>query len=186
MTSPLEVRFRNATPQDVSAVVALVESAYRGEPSRAGWTTEADLLDGQRTDAAHVLGLISTPGSRILIAERAGSVVGSVLLTSEGSDAYLGLFAVRPVLQDTGLGRTLLREAERIAHDELNAGAIRMTVIAQRADLIAWYERRGYARTGEREPFPYGDLRCGIPKRDDLYFIVLSKALRSVPVVPPH
>ena len=88
------------------------------------------------------------------------------------------MFAVRPTLQGAGIGGRLLLEAERIAREEWHAARARMTVIGQRDDLIAWYERRGYARTGARNPFPYDNLRFGIPKRDDLYFVVLEKTLR--------
>lgn len=166
----------------MAAVVALVESAYRGDASRAGWTTEADLLDGQRTDAGKVSEAITDPRSRILLAEDGpaslGSLVGSLLLAMEDRDVYLGMFAVRPLRQGAGIGRLMLDEAERLAREEMDAEGARMTVIAQRPELIEWYERRGYRRTGERADFPYGDVRFGRPKRDDLYFVVLRKSLR--------
>jgi ribosomal protein S18 acetylase RimI-like enzyme len=171
------LRFRPAVPADVGAVVALVESAYRGDASRAGWTTEADLLDGQRTDATEVRALIEGPRSRVVLAEQDAALVGSVVLRDEGGTAYLGMLTVRPTLQSAGIGRALVAEVERIAARELGATVMRMTVIAQRAELIAWYERRGYARTGEREPFPYGDPRFGRPRRDDLVFEVMRKPL---------
>jgi ribosomal protein S18 acetylase RimI-like enzyme len=88
------------------------------------------------------------------------------------------MFAVRPGLQGGGIGRGVLAECERIARDEWGMPAMRMTVITQRGELIAWYERRGYRRTGESKPFPYGDERFGIPKRDDLRFEVLEKSLK--------
>jgi GNAT superfamily N-acetyltransferase len=161
------VRYRDATVEDVSAVVALVESAYRGESSRAGWTTEADLLDGQRTDAASVGRIISASTSRMLLA----------IERREGGVCYFGMFAVSPLLQGGGIGRGLLAEAERIARDEWGGAAMEMTVITQRRDLIAWYERRGYTSTGESQPFPHGDARFGLPRRDDLSFDVLAKPL---------
>jgi ribosomal protein S18 acetylase RimI-like enzyme len=171
------LRFRPAVPADVGAVVALVESAYRGDASRAGWTTEADLLDGQRTDATEVRAVIEGPRSRVVLAEQDGTLVGSVVLRDEDGTAYFGMLTVRPTLQSAGIGRALVAEAERIAARELGATVMRMTVIAQRTELIAWYERRGYARTGEREPFPYGDPRFGRPRRDDLVFEVMRKPL---------
>ena len=70
-----------------------------------------------------------------------------------------------------------MMEAERLARDEWRATLMRMTVIRQRRDLIAWYERLGYRPTGETEPFPYGDERFGIPTRPDLAFAVLVKPL---------
>ena len=90
---------------------------------------------------------------------------------------HFGLFAVRPGLQGAGVGRDLLAYAEEYARDTFDADTMEMTVIAQRAELIAWYERRGYRRTGQTRPFPYGDERFGLPRRDDLHFVVLSKAL---------
>lgn len=135
------------------------------------------MLDGQRTDATALAVTIATPGSRILLAETDDRLVGSVLLQDEGGTAYLGMFAVHPPMQGGGIGRRLLDEAERLAGTELAATTIRMTVIAQRPELIAWYARRGYRQTGEQEPFPYGDERFGRPRRNDLYFVVMKKAL---------
>jgi ribosomal protein S18 acetylase RimI-like enzyme len=168
--------------------VALVESAYRGEPSRSGWTTEADLLDGQRTDVMDVAGLVQGPGTRILLAladetevsssgESLGALLGSVLVGDEGDTVYLGMFAVRPTLQARGVGRALLAEAERVGRNVLGHHKARMTVLAQRPELIAWYERRGYRQTGEHQPFPYGNPRLGLPRRQDLVLAVLRKQL---------
>ena len=174
--------YRHATVTDVAAIVRLVESAYRGEASRAGWTTEADLLDGQRTDATAVAEMLNAPQSTVLLAEDGGQLVGCCRLERRpGADAYFGMFSVEPLQQGEGVGRQLLAEAERIARDDWAATTMIMTVIAQRAELIAWYERRGYRRTGETEPFPYGNARYGIPRRPDLVFAVLAKQLdRSI------
>jgi GNAT superfamily N-acetyltransferase len=173
------IRYRVAGPADVPEVVALVESAYRGDASRAGWTTEAHLLGGQRTDADAVHEVMARPDSWVLLAELDGELDGELvgcchLERTDDQTAYFGLFSVRPGLQGHGLGRALLGEAERRA---VGFGAIRMrmTVIRQRPDLIAWYERLGYARTGATSPFPYGDERYGIPKVDDLEFVELVK-----------
>lgn len=174
------MRFRLAGGSDVEAVVGLVESAYRGDASREGWTTEADFLEGQRTDADEVAGLVrGFPRTRVLLAEEGGELVGSVRIDDEGEAGYVGMFAVVPSLQGRGVGAALLAEAERVIRDELGRARARMTVISIRAPLIAWYERKGYARTGETEPFPYGDRRFGIPLRDDLEFVVLEKRLRG-------
>jgi ribosomal protein S18 acetylase RimI-like enzyme len=171
--------YRPAQAADVPAIVALVERAYRGAPSRAGWTTEADLLDGQRTDDTEVQGLVAGARTRLVLALHAPSIVGSVLLRApEGEGAaYVGMFAVEPTLQDQGIGRGLLAEVERIVRAERMAPRLRMTVISQRRELIAWYVRRGYTLTGERDAFPYGQPRFGIPRRDDLMFEVLEKSL---------
>jgi ribosomal protein S18 acetylase RimI-like enzyme len=171
--------FRFAGPRDVDDVVELVQSAYRGDTSRQGWTTEADLLEGQRTDAAAVQELIEQADSVLLLALRNGTLVGSCQLVCRelGESAFFGMFAIRPGLQGVGLGRAVLAEAERVARTEWGARAMRMTVIRQREELIDWYRRRGYEPTGESEPFPYGDERYGIPLRDDLEFIVLEKQI---------
>jgi ribosomal protein S18 acetylase RimI-like enzyme len=174
------VKFRRATAADVLAIVALVESAYRGEASRAGWTTEADLLDGQRTDPAAVQQLIDDPATHVLLVEDGDAgLLGSVTVTDEGERAaavHVGMFAVRPTQQGHGVGRALLAEAEVLGR-RLGRDLARMSVLAQRSELIAWYERRGYRRTGAREPFPYGDPRLGLPRREDLVFEILQKPL---------
>ena len=176
-------RFRDATLDDIDAVVSLVESAYRGDASRAGWTTEADLLDGRRTDAEAVRAIITTDGSRmpLAVAPDDSLLACCQLERRSGEVCYFGMFAVSPGLQGGGIGRSLLAEAERIARDEWGAETMQMTVITQRRDLIAWYERRGYASTGESRPFPHGDERFGLPRQADLAFDVLVKSLSEPP-----
>ena len=169
--------FRAATPADVDAVVALVESAYRGEPSRAGWTTEADFLDGRRTGADDVLAQIARPRSVVLLAERGGALLACAHVAVEDGAGYFGMFSVVPGLQGGGIGKQVLAEAERIAREDFSQAVMRMTVIDIRDELIAFYERRGYRRTGKFKPFPYGDERFGLPRRGDLRFEVLEKPL---------
>ncbi|MFE0320754.1 GNAT family N-acetyltransferase [Streptomyces albogriseolus] len=178
--------FRDATDADVDALVELIESAYRGESSRAGWTTEADILQGQRTDPEGVLEVVKAPDSRLLTVEREGRIVACCQLEHRGDHAYFGMFAVSPALQGAGLGRAVIAEAERQARESWGVTEMHMTVITVREDLIAWYERRGYRRTGRTTPFPYGDERFGIPQRDDLAFELLVKELvRPAYGVPP-
>ena len=178
MTDTLSrIAFRQAGAADVPAIVALVESAYRGESGRRGWTTESHLLDGQRTDAGDVSALIARPGSRVLMVEREGMLKASCHIERRGTAGYFGMFAVDPGEQGRGIGKQVLGEAERVARDEWHCRAMSMTVIVQREELIAWYERRGYVRTGEYQPFPYGDERFGVPRRDDLRFEILLKRL---------
>lgn len=172
-----QVTFRDATPADVDAIVALVESAYRGEVSRQGWTTEADLLDGQRIAPDVLLEDIKRPHSRILLAYRGDELLACAHVAVDGGQGYFGMFSVRPDQQGAGLGKIVLAEAERIAQEDFRVSRMRMTVIDVRDELIAFYERRGYRRTGEKKSFPYGDVRFGIPKRDDLRFEVLEKPL---------
>lgn len=178
--------FRVAGPADVDRVVELVQSAYRGETSRAGWTTEADLLDGVRTDAPSVAAIIADPRSTLLLAVRPpatgeehdpDTIVACCHLRDDGDRAYFGMFAVAPGVQGGGIGRAVVVEAQRRAVEDWHAGEMWMTVIRQRHDLIAWYERLGFRLTGETQPFPYGNDRFGLPKRPDLEFAVLSRPL---------
>ena len=168
---------RSATAADVPALVALVNSAYRGDSSKAGWTTEADLLDGRRIDVEGLTETIAAPGHVVLLHEQNHVPVACVHLERTGEDCYLGMLTTRPTMQGHGLGRQLLEAAERWAIEHWSSRSMHMTVIVQRIELIAWYERRGYSRTGERKPFPYGDERFGLPRRADLLFEVLSKPL---------
>lgn len=172
-----DILFRDAVEADIPALVPLVTSAYRGDASRAGWTTEADLLDGNRIDPDVLRGDIVRPGSRVLLAERAGILLGCAHVSIEDGAGYFGMFSIRPDLQGAGLGKLLLAEAERVVREEWKLPAMRMTVIDVREELIAFYERRGYRRTGIKKPFPATDPRFGIPRRDDLRFEVLEKPL---------
>ncbi|WP_028918608.1 GNAT family N-acetyltransferase [Pseudoxanthomonas suwonensis] len=171
--------FRHATSADIPAIVALVTSAYRGESSRRGWTTEADLLDGQRIDPEVLAEDLARPCSVVLLAERDGELLACAHVAEEDGAGYFGMFAVRPDLQGGGVGKAVIAEAERIAAADWGLPAMRMTVIDVRDTLIAYYQRRGYVRTGILKPFPYGDERFGIPLRDDLRFEVLEKPLRQ-------
>ncbi|MFF7949621.1 GNAT family N-acetyltransferase [Streptomyces griseorubiginosus] len=177
METTAGLTFRDATDADVDNLVALVESAYRGDDSRAGWTTEADILEGQRTDPEGVLAVIKSPDSRLLTVERDGLVVACCQLEHRGDYAYFGMFAVSPTLQGGGLGKVVIAQAERLAVETWGVTEMHMTVISVRDELIAWYERRGYRRTGRMTPFPYGDERFGIPQREDLRFELLVKPL---------
>ncbi len=168
---------RCATAADLPAVHALVESAYRGESARRGWTHEADLLHGQRTDRETLGAIIVDPQQHILLAETDAALLGCVQLTAKGEGtAYLGLLAVDPERQAGGIGAELMAACEAAARDEFGSTQMEMTVIDGRNELIAYYERKGYVLTGERRPFPMGDERFGIPTRQ-LEFVVLRKAL---------
>ncbi|MCU1594465.1 MAG: putative acetyltransferase [Frankiales bacterium] len=167
------MEFRSAAPTDVEAIVDLVQSAYRGESSKQGWTSEADLLDGQRTDPEAVREVLDD----LVLAYEGEDLIGCCTLVPKDGFAYFGMFAVRPGLQGAGTGSRLLAEAERIAVDK-GAAFVEMTVLSARRELIDFYLRRGYVDTGELRPFPYGDERFGKPRTDALAFSVLTKQLR--------
>lgn len=169
---------RRATVDDVAALLPLIEGAYRGEGSRRGWTTEADLLGGQRTDAAMLAEIIADPKQAILLAEEDGAPVGSVLIADRGEGTgYLGMLSVDPMRQSGGIGKALVRAAEAAVVERFGARRMEMQVFWQRDSLIAWYDRMGYRRTGETRPFDDGNPRLGLPLRDDLWFEVLARDL---------
>ncbi len=168
----------NASLPDAARIAVLVNSAYRGASSRLGWTTEADFLNGQRTDTLAIGEILSASNQWILLAERGVELIGSVHLEKVDTEiCHFGMFVIKPDLQAQGLGKRFLAEAERFARIELGCSAMQMLVISIRAELIAWYERRGYRQTGEHRPFPYGNERFGIPLRDDLEFTLLTREL---------
>lgn len=173
-----EFVFRTATQDDVASLQPFVHAAYRGDSARRGWTHEADLLDGQRIDDLALSAMIDAPDHVILIAEQQGELVGCVQVNGKGNGlAYLGMLSVDPERQGGGIGRRLIKAAEAEAHSTFKATRMEMTVIVQRTELITWYARCGYQPTGETRPFPATDPRFGLPKRDDLAFVVLARDL---------
>jgi ribosomal protein S18 acetylase RimI-like enzyme len=175
------MNLRTATIQDVLSLEKLVNSAYRGDYARQGWTTESDLLDGQRTDAAALVEIITAPLNQIELAlDEAGRLVGCVHLKQESdSTLYFGMLTVEPKTQAKGVGKQLLSHLEGLARQR-SLKHIRMTVLPQRKELIAFYERRGFQATGASEPFPVSDPRYGIPKVEGLILMEYSKFLEDV------
>jgi ribosomal protein S18 acetylase RimI-like enzyme len=164
-----------ASIADVPAICALVNSAYRGDTSRKGWTTEADLLDGIRIDEAMLEEHLSDKNSTILkCIDDKNDVIGCVYLKKQDERLYLGMLTVSPQLQAKGLGKKLLQASEEKAKEK-GCNSIVMTVITTRKELIDWYKRHGYKETGERQPFPSNE-RFGKPKMK-LEFLVLQKTL---------
>ncbi|MBK5279641.1 MAG: GNAT family N-acetyltransferase [Bacteroidia bacterium] len=159
--------------KDAPELDALVNSAYRGDSSRQGWTTEADLLDGTRTDASAITDTINKPGYIILKYVEEGRILGCVEIHKEHRKLYLGMLTVLPHLQGKGIGKELMKAAEVQARSQ-QCKSIFMTVISDRKELIDWYMRHGYVNTGERKPFAFNDPRFGQPKKQ-LEFIVLEK-----------
>lgn len=155
---------------DAPALKALLEAAYRGDSARRGWNHEADILDDERAGPGEVESLLADPEVTMLTAREGESLIGCVAVSSkDDAHAYLGMLCVAPDLQSAGLGRRLLDAAEDHVRAEGVAG-IEMTVIASRHALIAWYERRGYIRTGETRPFP-------VLRDPPVTFVVLEKPL---------
>ena len=169
---------RPATPADIPALHALIESAYRGDSAKRGWTHEADLLGGQRTDPEALADMLGNADVRLLVAEESGRLIGCVQGSRVAADrAYLGLLTVDPALQAKGLGRQLIAAIEAECATAFGAQRMEMTVIGQREELIDYYVRRGYALTGETRPFPMDDARFGLPKTRALIFVVLEKRI---------
>lgn len=169
---------RLARREDAEEIAGLVNSCYRGDSSRVGWTTEADLLDGTRTDRADIERLIAQEGSAILVCVDDEEIIGSVHVEKQGDSCYLGMLVVKPTLQGGGIGRRIIDAAENFARKGWSSKAMTMTVITVREELVAYYERRGYRRTGEIRPFmQYGGGVNGVPKVDKIEFDVLEKSL---------
>jgi ribosomal protein S18 acetylase RimI-like enzyme len=165
-----------ATAQDIPSLVALMNSAYRGEGSKKGWTTEADLLDGDlRTDEVSLNKLINEPGVIFLKHVNENNIIeGCVFLQVKEDQLYLGMLSVSPEIQAKGIGKQLMTAATMYARDK-KCTSIFMKVISVRDELIAWYERQGYRKTGATEPFP-SDNRFGIPTRP-LKFVIMEKMI---------
>lgn len=164
-----------ATLQDISSLNILINSAYRGETSKKGWTTEAHLLAGKRTTEEELEQIILDPKNTFLKYTENEQIIGSVLLVEKGDQLYVGMLTVSPELQNSGIGKKMLAEAE-IHAKSLGLSTLSMTVVSVRSELIAWYKRHGYADTGEREPFPSSDIHINISDKP-LEFIFLEKRL---------
>jgi len=167
--------YKNAELEDIPAITSLLNRSYRGESSRAGWTTEADLLGGRRIDEAGLLQLLNDSNSLILIAQSDETILATIHAHREADTVHFGLFAVEPTLQTKGIGKALLAYAESETHTRWGIQSAVMEVISHRRELIAYYERRGYRRTGETIPFPESDLWD--IKVDSLRLAVLTKEI---------
>ena len=165
-----------AVKEDVPQIVDLLNSAYRGERSQQGWTTEAHLIAGDvRTDEADVLRVLEQSGSVIMkYTDAENNIVGTVNLQQHERGVYLGMFAVSPVLQGGGIGKKLLKAADEHAK-KVGCATIYMSVISARTELIDWYKRHGYAETGERKPFVEDSLTG--KHLQQLDFLILEKQI---------
>lgn len=170
--------FRHAMINDISVLTSLLNRSYRGDSSRAGWTTEADLLSGKRIDEEGLLQRFNDPNSLILIAQTNEVITATIHAHRERDSVHFGLFAVEPTLQGNGIGKALLSYAESQAYNQWKIATAMMEVITQRTELIEYYGRRGYERTGEVIPFPESDLWDR--QVNSLELAVLSKKLITV------
>lgn len=176
-----DTHFRYATVEDAALVTALIERAYRGPEAAASWTTESHLLTGPRTTEPEIAALIADSHSRFVIAERfdvterRDVLLACALIQKDGEEAYFGMFAVDPSRQAEGVGKRVLEKCERAARDLWASKAMTMVVINLREELISWYERRGYQRTGKTEPFPFHAASGAV--RGDFHLIELRKEL---------
>jgi N-acetylglutamate synthase-like GNAT family acetyltransferase len=165
-----------ATLPDTHEIVALVNKAYRGETSKKGWTTEADLFGGIRTDKNGIEEILKDEDSTFLkYVDDKNNIIGCVHLQHKKQKLYVGMLTVDPEIQNKGIGKDLLQAADDYALKN-NFQSVYMTVISIRKELIQWYERHGYKKTGETKPFPMNDEKFGLPKRF-IEFIVLEKTV---------
>lgn len=174
------IRFQTATIDDAPKLSALVNSAYRGDSSKQGWTTEADLLDGQRTDPQSLIKDIKTPHNQFELAfeGRSSNLLGSIHLIQELPDTlYFGMLTVDPSMQGQGFGKILLAHAESVAK-AYGLKKLRCVVIPSRTELIDFYKRRGFKETGKFEDFPVGE-EFGIPKVEGLKLQEFVKTLTN-------
>ncbi len=167
----MTLTIRAATTADLPAIHPVIERAYRGETARQGWTHEADLIEGPRTDLETLTAIVQDPAQVLLSAWEDGTAIGCVNVVNRGGGtAYLGLLCIDPLRQAAGLGRQLIAAAEAHARTVFGCTRMEMTVIEERRKLIEYYVRRGYAETGERRDFP-------IPLDPPLFMTVLAKPL---------
>jgi ribosomal protein S18 acetylase RimI-like enzyme len=164
---------RKAKPDDLSAIVALVNRAYRPVGESKGWTHESDIVDGVRVTEEQVCALF-VPDSFVFVAEQDSQLLACVHLQMEKGCAHIGMLATNPDLQAKGYGKTMLAYAERYALENFSARQFEMVVISERVELVAFYLRRGYQKTGRVDGYPVS-AGVGIPKVQGLTIEVLQK-----------
>jgi ribosomal protein S18 acetylase RimI-like enzyme len=169
---PLELRI--ACEADAEDIAALVNRAYRPGPQEAGWTHEANLVSGDRTTVPQVLGMLQKPSTVLLLCDGANAVACVHVQGHPSDTAYIGMLATDPKLQAQGLGKQMLRHAEKYAAEHFKALAFKMSVLSSRPELLAFYERRGYVQTGEAEEYPLS-AGVGQPLLSDMHLLLLAK-----------
>ncbi|MHB9103371.1 MAG: GNAT family N-acetyltransferase [Sulfuricella sp.] len=172
--------FRTASKSDAEAIAQLVNKAYRPETGSAGWTHESDLVSGNRTSAGQVSEIMSKPDSVILVGLKDSEIVACVHVEKDGSNSHIGMLAVNPKLQGAGAGKQMLAHAERYVNESFGSEKFIMAVVSSRSELIAFYLRRGYQKTGTVQDYPLS-AGIGTPKFSDLKTEALEK--RSNPCI---
>ena len=166
--------FHTASKSEAEAIAQLVNKAYRPETGSAGWTHESDLVSGNRTSAGQVSELMSKPDSVILVGLKDSEIVACVHVEKDGSNSHIGMLAVNPKLQGAGAGKQMLAHAERYANESFGSEKFIMAVVSSRSELIAFYLRRGYQKTGVVQDYPLS-AGVGTPKFTDLKTEALEK-----------
>jgi N-acetylglutamate synthase-like GNAT family acetyltransferase len=172
-----KLNFPAASTEQSEEITALVNSVYRGDNSRKGWTTEADFLDGIRITEEKVAEIVSAENNVIILAVLDSKIIGCVHLEKKGDYCWLGLLSVDVNCQTYGIGRMLIQTCETFAREKFACNEMKMKVVGIRTELIEYYKRRGYQLTGEREDFKASRDTFGEPKTRKLYFEVLRKRL---------
>jgi ribosomal protein S18 acetylase RimI-like enzyme len=167
-------QFRKATTADVEAIAKLVNNAYRPNSGISGWTHESDLVVGDRTDISQIIEILSKKDSVILIGLDGETIVACAHVEKNNCSSYIGMLAVDPILQGVGAGKNMLAYAEQYAQDNFNPDKFVMAVVSGRHELISFYQRRGYQKTGETMEYPV-NTGVGQPKLDNLKVEILEK-----------
>jgi ribosomal protein S18 acetylase RimI-like enzyme len=166
--------FRAAIKLDAEVIANLVNMAYRPESAASGWTHEYDLVSGSRTNADQILEIISKPDSVILLGIKGSEIVACIHIEKDGSNGCIGMFAVNPAVQGAGIGKQMLAYAEGVATENFSSDKFIMVVVSSRSELISFYQRRGYHKTGSIMDYPLS-AGAGIPKQSGLKIEILEK-----------
>ncbi|UNI15470.1 hypothetical protein JDV02_002000 [Purpureocillium takamizusanense] len=176
MASPTP-QFRLATVDDATQVRELVQAAFRAPDNRQGWTADMELGARFHIGIEEVTATITRADSAILMATVAGNLVASVHVAKRSNGhARLSMLSVDAAHQSNGLGRQVLEYAEAYCQRAWAATTVDLDALSTREHLLAWYQRRGYRKTGGTSPFPrekFSDLHLPV----DLCFIEMEKDL---------
>ncbi len=167
-------QFRKATTADVEAIAKLVNNAYRPNSGVSGWTHESDIVAGDRIDIPQIIEILSKKDSVVIAGLNDETVVACVHVEKNNRSSYIGMLAVDPILQGVGAGKNMLAYAEKYARDNFNPEKFVMAVVSARHELISFYQRRGYQKTGEAMEYPL-DAGVGQPKLENLKVVMLEK-----------